>query len=280
MNDNEFVEFTKNYLRRISGGGASYVYLNIADRTVMLTNSTTKRSLLGDRLMSFAIGYLSMHLMHIKNEAYWERFQSFLHLDTYEGVVMLYANNLVTFLNKSVKQLSKMTCIQMGDEIWCGPIGAKTTRNSTLIGAVVTNHHVAREVLRWTKDISAIRMDADTPHIVGDLSLDRPDGKLSYFKVDLHRFTYRDNSPVFTGYHRMSKFLMVDGLTAPCYAFIANYKKSNIAHSMKYCLWAKDGTHIHMLTTFEDENVSVRTYRPHAYILATPLDFPRDAVTI
>lgn len=273
--DDKFVTKVKTYFSSISDRGAMYAYVNLAPRTVVLCNSSSTSTLTGDRLMNFAVGTLALHALCFKDDDFWNTFNNLIPFSKLSGIGVLYLNKLLKWLSMTDK-LDKLVFVVDGNVLKCGFKNTLLKQDDNIVGEAVLNFHIAREVSRWYHVMTEFKPTSDNMCLTDTFILEKPQGRLSYFNVELSKFHHEDGTPVFQQVYDRARLLLSNGLTTVSYNFIAKIKREKIPYTLTYTLWVEDNNYLRMMTNFDNEVVHVISYRPNVLMLPIPLDIPRD----
>ncbi len=272
--DKLFIDTCKMYLGSLSARGTMYAYFNAAPSTVVLCNSTSTASReSGDRLMKFAVGELSLHLVKFKAWEFWAQLSTLLQLYKLPAktLAVVKLGGLLTLLSKCDNCVANIQ-VTLENGIISGKVpGAKY---EVVLGNVVTDMHIAREIFRWCDTIAKIGSEEHRNshvHLYREFPLITSKAGQNYdLPVTFSDFVRADGSQVFTNVHNQSRIIMVDGVTAVSMNFL---KKVKSLFDMKYYLWVSDNQ-VQLQTEYHDDFVDVLTLRPHMVLYPLPLTTP------
>lgn len=271
--DRIFLDKLKLYFSSLTARSAQYAYFNLDDNLVVLCNSTsgTPNDIHGDKIMEYAVGELTFHFVYFKDTQFFNDLRNFLKVP--EGLVYcVQILNVISLLNKCEKRSDiSIFTNEVGDQI--GMLkGTTSYTKKNVFGYVVTSFHIVSLLMQWCRVVGEIGSSEHRnkhPHV--DVALD-PDipltGRVFTLPIDTLLFTHEDGSLVFKDVMPQMRILGLDGLTSVSLReFIRRVKKQ--PYTLQLYLWAVDDSYVLHMTTFENDMVSVKTFRPN--ILATPI---------
>jgi hypothetical protein len=258
----EFLDKCKKYLVTISSSRAQYCYFNFCKNTVILCNSTSggKGQAHGDRLMDFTVGELALHFVSFKDLAFFKQLREFLlvpEIDFY----CVHIVNLMSLVNTIGKE--DIDVIKVDGYTVFKRIAEPILTDKNKVGFTVTDFHVIRALLTWTKHIRTVVKREDLVETAVNVNVTSDNGlyftELNIEQLHLDRY-YKNVEPTI-------KFLAFDGLTTVSLkSFIKKLK--NATYQMKRFVWVENNL-IYSYATFEDSFVKVLSYRPN--IASLPL---------
>ena len=271
--ERQFLDKLKLYFSSLTARSTQYAYFNLDDNLVVLCNSTsgTPNDVHGDKIMEYAVGELTFHFVYFKDTQFFNELRSFLKVP--EGLVYcVQILNVISLLNKAEKR-SKIDIFtnEVGDQI--GVLhGNKTYTKKNIFGYVVTSFHIVSALMQWCRVVGEIGSQAHRdkyPHLDIELDPNIPlTGRVFTLPVSTMDFKHSDGSLVFKDVMPQMRVLGLDGLTSVSLReFVRRIKKQ--PYTLQLYLWSVDDSYVLHMTTFENDMVSVKTFRPN--ILATPI---------
>lgn len=267
-----FVDQCGLYFGSLSARGTMLAYFGIAKRTIVLCNSTSKMkdilSAHGDRIINYGVGELCLHILHVKDNTFWETLTNLLNLPA--GYWCIDLKNFLGLI-KSYKS-DKLECYlnDDGNLMMVNKSSAKIT-DSNVIGYPVNTYHVIREITNWYKQVNQVGGEEHKklyPHVEQDIPLDlKIYGRIYFYDVDFSVFKDAKGNSVFKDINPKQRIVGIDGLTSvSVQAFL---KKLPFKYTAKFYFWSVKNDYVRVLGLYEDDIVAVRSYRPH--VLAVPL---------
>lgn len=267
--DKEFLKQARMYLGSLTGRIAIHAYFGVAPRSVVISNTTSDR-VHGDRLTDFAVGELGLHVVNFLTSSFYDTLATLLKVQ--QGTILhVHLGNFLKVLGK-YKLSALETFTTERNELVMVSKGSTAFSDENIIGDVVKDFHIAREIVNWHRDITLVGNEEHQkrfPHVILDMPTEvLMTGRVYFLNVDFSLFKNPDGTPLFSKVISKMKMMGVDGLTSV--SLTSFVKKLSTPFTFKQYWWAMGNDYVTLLVEFQDENIRVRSFRP--YVIALPLN--------
>lgn len=267
-----FLEKFKLYFSSLSSRMSQYAYFNVAENTIILSNSTSGTSTdHGDRLMDFSVPELGLHLMEFKDTEFFNQIVNALQIPR-DRVFCIHVLNVLSLLGKHKLDEFNFFFNEYGDWIMQTE-NRKTYEKKNVIGFPVINFHLLKELHRWylyLKDVSSDDHMSKYPYTFTDVDVEKIDVKAKTFFLDVDSSVFKDKEgkDIFVNVRPNVRVLCFDGLSC---VSISEFIKKVIKKEFTFKLysWVINNSYVLSMTLYEDDIVAVRSIRPN--VLAIPV---------
>lgn len=275
-----FVAFTKLIFGSMSARMCTYAYFNVDSEHILLCNSTVGGvgSEHGDRFMNYRVGELSLHYITIKDTEYLRKLKELIQCPE-TGIWVLRTNVLLSLLNKH--RLAELKLYSdIGDVHYLVPkalgpkaiTGPKSMQDFGIFGAV-KNFHVLHEINAMTSIIRMVdteEFNRNNPHMLVDMPADVSMNGKEYCLE--YKFNPDGKSD------REIRIAAMDGITSVSYKEFIKKLPTTDTYEFKMYLWSAGTDSVMSMTSFENDKIKVRTFRPNLIIMTLPdnLKFQKD----
>lgn len=273
--DKAWVNLLKRTLGSLSARACPYAFFNIYQDGVLLCNSKSPppNNDTCDRIITYGTGDLGLHFIKWKGEFYQE-------LTTWLGVIKTYPiqlliTKLTTLLGKYPKSKLRVENDGRGN-IWVIP-PHQSRSDVYYLGGPVPSFHAITNLLTWNKQVALIgteEFEKQLPHATIPFPKEvNMCGREYSLTFSTEMFKDKDGVPYIHHVHNKMTLSCLDGISTVA---IREYvKKLTCPYEHNLYVWLVDHKYFLTLITFEDPDISVRTFRPNVRCIPLP-----DALTI
>jgi hypothetical protein len=269
--EKKLIENMKTYLASISARGLQYAYFNIAQDTVILSNSSSNRpgARHGDRLTAYRSGELALQVIKFKSKELFTDICTTLKIPK-DGIYMVNTSRLNALLGKS--SLSELDIhLNEGHELIMIPKGETYDDKKHLIGMSIIDFHIRAVLIKLYQESQVVGTSehrSKYPHCLEAMESEYTlYGNAYVTYVNTHNFKAADGSLLFEQCYPKIQLISYDGLSAP--SFKSFLKKLRKPYKLISYFWVENEHYIRTFNYYEDDTVRVKCLRP--YLILSPV---------